>query len=64
MSQLGSMDEVFRQKQSPHQLEGRWLSHPRMEEIKPQTAHVLGGTQRKLMAVKKGLNFERRSETG
>lgn len=30
----------------------------RMEEIKPQRARVLGGMRRKLMAVKKGLNFE------
>lgn len=28
-----------------------------MEKIKPQKAHLHGGTLKKLMAVKKGLNF-------
>ena len=64
MSQWGSMNEVFRQKQSPHQMEGRPLSRPGWKRLSHRQHMLLGGTRRKLMAVKKGLNFEQRSETG
>lgn len=35
-----------------------------MEKIRPPNTHLLSGTLKKLMAVKKGLNFKLRSETG
>lgn len=47
----------FRTAAKPTSGRGGPVASSSMEKIKPLNTHLLGGTLKKLMAVKKGLNF-------
>lgn len=56
MGKLDLMDEISHCSKA-HIRWGGPVASSSMEKIKPLNTHLLGGTLKKLMAVKKGLNF-------